>query len=205
MRLSRAHITLLAIALASFAMIACNPAPAKEDQDKDWVNAENLVETSDRILAGRLLDQKTEQVDVPDSDTGVFVDVKDILYLQFQVTESFKGTADVDDTIWIGFDPAAKADLLSGNRTPQPPVIGETYVLFLKGRARPIPYPSDYGAVLWTGNGQPSLAKIDGDDLLFRSDVVYLDLLGERTILIPNAESAAAFTLTLPRLRELTD
>jgi hypothetical protein len=195
----------LAVLLLAILATACNPAASKNDQDKDWTDAEELVRTSDRVIAGKVMEERAALVDVADSDTGVFTGQREVLYLRIMVAESFKGTLDPDDETWIAFDPSAKSDLRIASGEPRRPGVDQSFVFFLKGRARPVQYSTDFGAVLWTGNGQPSTAAVSGEDLVFLADDIYLGLLESRGIATAGGESAAPFTLTLGRLRELTD
>ena len=205
MRFTTKRILLFAAALSVIAVLACNPAPAREDQDKDWTTAQNLVDTSDRIVTGIMTNEAVELVEIPDEDTGVFTGERDVLYREFRITESFKGSAERDDMIWMAFDPSFSAELVDGSGEPRLIEIGAEYVLFLKGRARPLEFPSDYGAVLWSGNGQPSLAALNGDELQFLSDDVYFSLLQSEGIAPASDDSVAPFTLNRAQLRELTD
>lgn len=193
-------ITLFGAALLA---TAC-AAPDAELQDKNWVAAEDLIDTSDRIISARFLEEQQVTFDQVDSTNSEVIGEITLLYRNFEVVESFKGTSDAEDTLWVAFEPGSAGELVDGQGSAQRFNTSSTYVLFLKGRLRPFEYPSEFGAALWTGNGEPSFAELQSDRLTFFAERVYLDLLREQRTL-PDPLSAAPFELTLQQLRQQTN
>ena len=190
------HLLASIIVLTVLVVAACS-APDSEDQDKNWTSLSNLVETSDRIVVASFI----ESVVATTGSTGEPVD---LAYSQFEVVESIKGTTDPEDKFWLGFDPARRSQLVNGSDTTTAFSTSKTYVLFMKGRLRPFEYPSEYGGdVLWTGNGQPALAELVGNDLIFLAESSYLQLLQAEEQPLPDQRSAAPFTATLNEVKDL--
>ncbi len=194
----------LSILGAVILVAACTP-PAAEKQDKNWTDPNDLFETSDRIIAAQFIESTLETVQLIDSVTGAIAGETEVLFRQFEVSDSLKGTADADDLLWIAFAPGKAGELLDGLGSVKEFVGGPTYLLFLKGRLRPLEYPVEFGAVLWTGNGEPSFAEIFGERLLFRAEGAYVDLIQRDGRTLPDPLSAAPFTLTLEEVRAATD
>ena len=200
MKLTLSRTTILALLFVTAILAMACAAPAAEEQDKDWLAGDEaeLVRTSDRIISARFVSEVlatvNETVDnAPGPDSQ-------LLYRQFEVIETFKGTTEADDILWVAFQPGAEGDLLDGNRDVYTFTPGQEYVLFLKGRLKPAYYPADYGAVLWTGNGQPSIAYLSGETLVFLADRPYL---APSPTPAGASVSAAPFPMDIARLREL--
>ena len=190
--------------IAAIALMAACSAPSAEEQDKNWSDSADLVNTSDRVLTAVLLQEVRETVQELDA-SGQPGASHELFFREFEVVETFVGTQEQGDSIWVAFDTSPGAALVAGTGDAHTFAIGRTYALFLKGRLRPELYPPDYGAVLWTGNGQPSLAVVEGENLLFLAEQSYLELLRDEGLDLPVGRSAAPFVLTVPGLRELTD
>ncbi len=149
------------------------------------------------------MDSRLETVQAIDSDTGVITGEKDVLFRQFEVVETLKGTSDQGDQLWIAFEPGLIGEVVDGTGEVREFRQSQSYVLFLKGRLRPLEYPADYGPVLWTGNGEPAFAELRGDILEFWADSGYLELLLEEGLTLPEPSSAAPFELTLTETRDM--
>lgn len=193
----------LAILLAATVITAC-AAPAAEEQDKDWTSAAGLVETSDRIIAARFLEETVETFEDPDTSSNTVPGEVTVHYRHFEVIETYKGTTDREDRLWVAFEPGAAGELVNGSGDVQEFRDGQTYILFLKGRLRPLSYSTDFGPVLWTGNGQPSFAELRGDQLHFWADRIYLNMIVADGDPLPSPLSAAPFTLTVDELETMT-
>lgn len=180
---------------------ACTPTAA-ELQDKNWTTSSELIDTSDRIIMSRFVDSRVETVQLVEAGTGAFSGETDVLFRQFETVESFKGTSDPGDSLWIAFEPGRAGQLVDGWGAVKNFTVTGTYVLFLKGRLRPLEYPPDIGAVLWSGNGEPAFAEVVSDRMEFRAERFYLDLLNSEERGLPDARSASPFSLTLDQLRE---
>ncbi len=174
-------------------------------QDKNWTDSKNLIDSSDRILVAKFVDSSLENVQLVDSATGVIAGDTDVLYRQFEVVESLKGTSDPSDLLWVAFEPGPTGELVDGRSGVREFTEAETYLLFLKGRLRPLEYPQEFGAVLWSGNGEPAFAELVGEQLIFRSERAYLDLLERDGRDLAEADSASPFSLTFTDLKQATD
>jgi hypothetical protein len=195
-------VLVLLVALTLF-VLGC-AAPAAGLQDKDWTSAGDLVKTSDRIIRAKYTDSVVVSVEQTDSKTGV-ISTKQVLFRQFEVLETMKGSIDAEETIWVAFDSGYIGELVNGMGTPMHYWAGPEFALFLKGRVRPLDYPTDYGPVLWTGNGRPSLAEVRSGRLVFYTTPQYLDSIVADDAGFPDPDSAALFTLTLAELAALAD
>lgn len=195
-------VGLLALALAT--VIAGCTAPTAEEQDKNWTRAQELIETSDRILVARFVQSHVETIQLTDSSTGASGSEIDVLFRQFEVIDTLKGTSDPEDLLWMAFEPGPAGELVDGRGEVKDFRDGPTYVMFLKGRLRPLVYPTEFGPVLWTGNGEPSFAELSGQQLLFRADRAYLSLIEQDSALLPSPASAAPFELTLTEIETKT-
>lgn len=200
-----AHIFRMLLLALPVLLIACSPPPSASVQDKNWVNAKDLVTTSDRVITAKFVEEKLENIQLIDSVTGAIAGDIDVLFRQFEVFESLKGTSDRSDLLWIAFEPGRPGELVDGAGEIKSFVETETYVLFLKGRLRPLEYPTEFGPILWTGNGEPSIAELTGDNLEFRAERPYLDLVTREDRSLPDPLSAAPFTLTLEGAKDLAD
>lgn len=201
---TRFRLPLYMFTLLVLAAVACT-APAAEEQDKNWTNSTDLIETSDRIMTARFTESNTETIQLVDDTNSEIIGEIEVLFRQFEIVESFKGTTDSGDSILVAFEPGRAGELVDGEGSVVKFESDETYVLFLKGRLRPIEYPSDIGGVLWTGNGEPSFAELRGDELRFVAERPYLDLLSRENQALPEPLSVAPFELTLTELQEATD
>ncbi len=196
------RVSILLLAIIIMALVAC-AAPAAEEQDKNWTAAADLVETSDRVLVAKLVDSRQESIQLVDSVSGAIAGETTVLFRQFEVFESIKGTSDPEDRLWVAFEADSPGELVDGEGSVRDFRESETYVLFLKGRLRPLEYPPEFGAVLWTGNGEPAFAELVGDVLEFRAERPYLDLLAREGRALPNPNSASPFTITLEEVKDL--
>ena len=154
----------LAIALA---LGACSPfsAPPRETQDLNYSTLAAMRDSADRIVRLRLDAAADHRIVDP-----MNLDELELLtYRSFTVLESFKGSADAGDPLHL----ATPVDLrFADAEGPVPLEFGREYLLFLKGRARDSQYPIQYGGTIWTLNGEPALAVVEGGQARFlrRSD-----------------------------------
>jgi len=147
--------------VASGCSFVFNP-PSREDQDQYYLDLAQMRAAADRIVTARLTDRNLEKIFDPES--GALLE--ELEYHSFEVIEKFKGSADPGEDLHVAFP----HDLTFN--------AGETlavgmYLLFLNGRARDRQYPLGYGrGTVWRLNGEPSLAKLDGERATFwrRSD-----------------------------------
>ena len=203
-RVDRGRVRGLSVlALAVLTLIACG-APSQEDQDKDWDSAADLIATSDRIIVATFVNEITVELFDRDDSGGSRVGPETAIYREFTVAEKYKGSARRGDQIFVTFDSDTDAALSARPGETHRFGVGQQYGLFLKGRRRPDGYPSDYGSIIWTGNGEPSIAVLRGDNFQFLSTDRYrtqIDSIGLQT----ESNSAAPFTLDLAGLERLTD
>ena len=148
--------------------------PDAEEQDLQYLSLDEMVRVADRIVSGRVVGSTVEYI--LDSETGD--PVEDLVYTELVVTEAFKGSAEVDDTLYV----ALPLELRLYDRADGSEVFVETegeYLFFLKGRARDRDHPLEYGGTVWTLNGEPALAVVDEDRGVFlrRDDYPELETL----------------------------
>lgn len=194
----------LSLMVLPILLMACS-LPSAGEQDKNWTDSSDLIKTSDRILVTRFVDFRLQNIQRIDSITGAIAGDIDVLFRQFEVFENLKGTTDSGDLIWLAFEPGTVGELVDGQGQLKNFDKTKTYVMFLKGRLRPLEYPTEYGAVLWTANGEPAIAELIGDELKFIAERPYLDLLSRDGITLPDTTSASPFTLTLTEARDATN
>ena len=165
------------------------------------VEAQTLVDGSDRIVIATYVDDRTENISKGTNADGEDKGSITERFRRFTVVESLKGDAAPDDTLYVVATEGSTVRFADGKSTQQDNyVVGlETdvnYVLFLESVARPDSYPNDYGDVLWTSPGEPDIARIDRNGrLTFLGTERYQDILGEGG-LEPVSGSAAPFELT---------
>lgn len=193
-----ARIFLIALTIL---VVGCT-APTSEEQDKNWTRAEDLINNSDRVLSVRFIQAHVETVPRIDRTTGASTGDIDVLFRQFEVIDAFKGTSDPEDLLWVAFEPGPTGELVDGQGQVLDFRDGPTYVVFLKGRLRPLEYPTDFGPVLWTGNGEPSFAELNGQQLLFRAERAFVSQIAQNPL--PVTLSASPFELTLAEIETMT-
>lgn len=165
------------------------------------VEAQTLVERSNRIVTGTYVDEQTESIskgtNTDGGDRGSITE----RFRRFTVVESLKGDAAPNDTLYVVATESNTVRFSDGKSGQQDNgavglETGVKYVLFLMSVARPDSYPTDYGDVLWTSPGEPDIATVDRDGRLsFLATERYRDILGEGE-LEPVPGSAAPFELT---------
>ena len=192
------------LAVVAAVFIAGCTAPSADEQDKNWTRAQDLIATSDRILTVRFVESRNETIQLTNPGAGLTPGEIEVLFRQFEVIDTLKGTSDPEDRLWVAFEPGRAGELVDGQGQVQVFRDGPTYMLFLKGRLRPLEYPTEFGPVLWTGNGEPSFAELTGEQLIFRADRVFFSLLERDGTQLPSPASAAPFELTLPEIETIT-
>ena len=191
----RTKLILAALAVAAaLSLAACYKPPPRDIQDLDYNTAESMVRAADRIDHVRLDQVVVEQVEMFNQANGESLGEFPVTYLVFNTIESFKGSADPGDPINVALDVTGLWEFRPADQTIEWNV-GDEYVVFLKGRARPSNYPASYGGALWTPNGEPWVARINGDHALdFAVSDQYLRVVGS---------SDVSFSLDLDGLRFL--
>jgi len=128
--------------------IQCHLPPSQESQNKDFDDFSNLIETSDRILNLKFLEEKTEY------------EVENIKYISFKfiVLEKLKGSSEKNDEIFVTFEKKSFDELLSANKREKFIINNSMhYTFFLIGRAKKNTFPKTLGGSLWFPNGTPSI------------------------------------------------
>ena len=85
--------------------------------------------------------------------------------------------------------------------TCPPLAVGRTYVVFARSLGRPEGYPESLGETLFTLAGEPAVATLKGDDLVFLASTRYSDELVQAGLKPADGSSAAPFAVSLPALR----
>lgn len=172
------------------------------------IEAETLVEGSDRIVIATYVDGRTESISKGDDAEGNSKGSITERFRRFTVVEVLKGEGASGDTLHVVSTEGNRLRFADGKSSENEYDVvdlksGNEYVLFVEGRSRPAGYPSGYGDVLWTSPGEPNLAEVDADGrLTFLATDVYLDLVAEGG-LTPVSGSAAPFELTKEQIKRL--
>ena len=117
------------------------------------VEAQTLVEASNRIVIATYVDDRTENISKGTNADGEDKGSITERFRRFTVAESLKGDAAPNDTLYVVATESSTVRFADGkSRQQDNDVLGlETdvkYVLFLESVARPERYPNDYGDVL---------------------------------------------------------
>ena len=172
------------------------------------IEAETLVESSDRIVVATYVDGRTESISKGDDAEGNSKGSITERFRRFTIVEVLKGEGASGDTLHVVATEGNTLRFADGKRMENEYGVadlktGDEYVLFVEGRSRPAGYPSGYGDVLWISPGEPNLAKVDADGrLTFLATDVYRDLVDEGG-LTPVSGSAAPFELTKEGIKQL--
>lgn len=172
------------------------------------VEAETLVEGSDRILIAKYVDDRKENILKGTDADGESKGSISERFRQFTVVEVLKGAGSADDTLYVVTTESSTLRFADGKSSDSDyEVLGlkgdVDYVLFLEGVDRPDGYPSDYGDVLWTSPGEPNIAEIGVDGKLsFLATQVYQDMIADAGLThVPG--SAAPFELTMADIKRM--
>ena len=172
------------------------------------VQADTLVETSDRILVAQFLDDRTEVLDKGTAPDGTHKGSITERYRRFTVVEVIKGEGSVGDEVYLATTDRSSYNYGDGvpSNTEYDVVeltTGTDYVLFVRGVNRPKGHPAAYGEKLWISPGEPYLAEVDERGrLTFLATDVYADILSQGDF-EPVPGSAAPFELTKDQIRKL--
>ena len=172
------------------------------------VEAETLVEASDRILVAKFVDDRNETLDQGTAPDGIHKGSITERYRRFTVVEVLKGEGSVGDEVYLATTDRSVHSFGGGvSSDTEYDVVeltnGTEYVLFLRGVSRPEGHPAKYGEKLWISPGEPCLAQMDERGrLTFLATDIYVDLLSQGD-LEPVPGSAAPFELTKNRIIEM--
>ena len=133
---------------------------------RDYVEADTLVQKSDRIIVAKFLEEKSHVVDRTAYDGTVLGDIT-LVVQKFRNIEALKGDTTTDDMTFVVSEAADSLDWGDGDKTTNEfervPLSGsEDYVLFLKQ----IPakneyegkYKDEYEGGFWAYVGEPAIA-----------------------------------------------
>ena len=172
------------------------------------VQADTLVEGSDRILVARFVDDRTETIDKGTAADGTLTGSVTERFRRFTVMEVLKGPGTVGDEVYLATTDRSMYNFGGGDSSnTEYDVVqltqGTDYVLFVQGVDPPEGYPATYGETLWISPGEPYLAEMDTRGrLTFIATAIYADLLSEGG-LEPVPGSAAPFELTKDQIKQL--
>ncbi|MDG2101607.1 MAG: hypothetical protein P8K05_04610 [Dehalococcoidia bacterium] len=126
----------------------CHLPPSQESQNKDFDQISTLIETSDRILNLKYLDEEIE------------FEVEGVQYISFKflVDKKLKGSSEVNDEIFVTFEKKIFNNLFTNAKNEKLEINTYTdYTFFLIGRAKKNIFPKMLGGSLWFVNGTPSI------------------------------------------------
>ena len=161
---------------------------------RDYIDAETLVQSADRILVAKFLEEKSHVIDRTAHDGTVLGNIT-LVVQKFRNVESLKGDAKTDDITYVVSEAADSLDWGDGNRTTNefervPLSKSEDYVVFLKE----IPakneyegkYKDEYEGSFWAYTGEPAIAMMQPGTGTFQFKVTDR-YKSERDVLSSNA------------------
>lgn len=134
----------------------CHLPPSQESQNKDFDKFTTLIETSDRILDLKYLDEEIE------------FEVEDVKYISFKflVKKKLKGSSEINDEIFVTFEKKIFDNLFTNNKREKLGInISKDYTFFLIGRAKKNIFPKILGGSLWFPNGTPSIYIVNPSNI----------------------------------------
>ena len=198
-----AFCVLAALALV-IAMVISPGAVGVGGTHKDWfvyVTPEDLVEHSEHIVLGRYLDEAIYEIPNPSGDYVAIQSHTDV-YRWFEVVESFQGSFEPGDTIYVGWSAGyTRAGADPGRRQFIPRVVaplaqGEIYGLFLNLRHSRSRHPDEPETRIWETPDGLEVALVDERGRFsFQTDQYYRNALRDMG-LKPVTGSGAPFELT---------
>ncbi len=133
---------------------------------RDYIDADTLVQKSDRIIVAKFLEEKSHVIDRTAYDGTVLGDIT-LVVQKFRNIEALKGDATTDDMTFVVSEAADSLDWGDGEKTDNefervPLSESDDYVLFLKQ----IPaeneyegkYKDEYEGGFWAYVGEPAIA-----------------------------------------------
>lgn len=205
-----AFCVLAALALV-IAMVISPGAVGVSGTHKDWfvyVTSEDLVEHSEHIVLARYLDEAIYEIPNPSQDYDVVQSHTDV-YRRFEVVESFKGSFEPGDTIFVGWSAGyTKAGPDPGRRQFMPRVVaplaqGEIYGLFLDLRYSRSRHPDEPETRIWeTPRGLEVAVVDDRSRFAFLTDQLYRNALKDMR-LKPVSGLGTPFELTIDEVWRL--
>lgn len=169
--------------------------------DGDWLDyydAASLIAASELIVVAELQSEATEEIVFASPVDPNVKFVRTELIQTIKVIEVVKGdysasTIERRTTLghtYVGTEREGRSSLKA------PPIEkGRTYVLFLTQ------YPVDDTRTGWSAPGDPGLAELQGDRLIFRGTERYGQAVQDRGLPQPSSGSEAPFEMTLTELR----
>ena len=178
---------------------------------KDWfvhVTAENLVEYSEYIVLARYVDEAVYEI-LNSAREHESVQSHTDVYRRFEVVESYKGSFEPGDTVYVGWDAGyTRVDREVGSRQFIPRVVkplaqGEIYGLFLNLRHSRSRHPDDPETRIWeTPSGLEVALVDDRGRFAFQTDQLYRNALRDMD-LKPVGRLGTPFELTTHDVRRL--
>ena len=134
----------------------------------DYVDAETLVQRSERILIAKYLNEKSHVVDKTNAYDGTVLGDITLIVQRFQNIEVLKGDAPVGDMTFVALvssDSLDKPDgeKMTSERETVQLSVDDNYVLFLREVPPRPEYKGQYGDVVWAYVGEPGIAQIQPD------------------------------------------
>ena len=178
---------------------------------KDWivhVTAENLVELSQQIVLARYVDEAVYEIPAHSREYDVVQSHTDVLR-RFEVVESFKGSFEPGDNIYVGWNTGhTKLDRDTERQQFIPRAVaplseGEIYGLFLELGYPLSRHPDDPETRIWETPDGLEVALVDDQGRFsFQTDQFYRNALKDMG-LKPVPGSGAPFELTTDDVERL--
>ncbi|MEX0926737.1 MAG: hypothetical protein WD208_08475 [Dehalococcoidia bacterium] len=196
---------------AGFVWNGLHGSSGEYDDWNDHFTAESLVHNSSSIVIAEFTGvENTHEVPSISPVDGEAYGYNTQVYREFRLTETLKGDAPETETFFVMTTAGIERDYRDGgglslNYGVAPVKSGATYVLFLDRTAQTEQHPEQYGEWIWFSAGEPAMAELDGERLLFRTRERYERALSDMGMERPIANSSAPFALTVPELKDLVE
>lgn len=131
----------------------------------DYVDGEDLVRNSQRIVVAEYAGGKSHEVDMKNAYDDTVLGKTKLTVHQFKDTEILKGSVVSGGITYVSTKSADSYDMPGGekrtfDRETVTLSVGTTYVLFLREAPSRPEYAGQYGDVIWAYAGEPGIAEM---------------------------------------------
>ena len=160
----------------------------------DFINGEDLVRSSQRIVVAKYRGGKSHEVDMKNAYDDTVLGKIELTVHEFEDVETLKGSVVPGGVTYVSTKSSDSYDLLDGekktfDRETVPLTIGDDYVLFLREAPNRPEYGGEYGDLIWAYAGEPGIAVMQPgtDNMQFKVTKRYKDEYRESTLAGSNA------------------
>ena len=208
--LRRTSASIVALALVGVVLAGCEQGnPVREhsgsDDRRDFFSASDLVDSSQAIVVGRIVQERDEKFEFRSSSTGSIVAGLTEHVLTVEVETVLKGEIQPGDTIAVmQTSENSKIDRFNGDQRSTLEVLTfereSQYVFFLRRVVMP-PEFKGAEASTWGRPGEPGFARLEGNVLQFVSTSRYREAVQARGLDL--VDQGSPFKLELAALEQL--